>query len=740
MANGKIQIRDGAANALYPRVRTTDIMNGDVNISIFDENDVIRPQFIPGSVDEILPFTSTVTGTTVPAVEQDSAAHYINTTSKTIYGTMFNGTSYVWAPAQNLTGAALYTSGGKLYRWTGTAMAVIDQAIASTTTVRTTGAVNTLVPTEAAVATAIANAVTAGNTNLVSSVKGANGLTQNGSQGNVIISGIDAKGDSSTKGVVITTSAITSNAGGNSNVVPTMNAIYTALAGKQAAGNYATSAQLTTASSALNTAIGTKAAANHNHDTVYAAISHNHAIADVTGLQTALDGKASTGHTHDFGVTKIVAGKNITLSPNTGVGEVTISATDTNTNLVSSVKGANGLTQNGSTGNIIISGVNAKGDGTTVGVVVTSNAIVSTTSTNAATGTVNAAETSYIVPTMRAIWNMSSTLNAAIGTKQAAGNYATSAQLSAASSALTAAIDTKQAAGNYATSAQLLNASSALNAAIGGKANTAHSHTIAQVTNLQTTLDGKAAANHNHDTIYAPIAHSHAVADITDFAANVISAQQSTVVAPGANVTVTSSVEGNVITYAVSGQKNTNLVSSVSGTNGLTQNSTTGKVIISGVNATGTSTGVGVVATLNAITSGVAGGTSFVVPTMQAVWNMSSTLNAKADNDHITSVVSGNAGIKVTSTINGTTVTYQVSNLVTNTNLVSSVTGYNGLSANPTTGVVKVSGVDTTGNGTTKGVVATTKTITSVATSGDTFVTPTVNAVWVSCLFYTAID
>ena len=136
-------------------------------------------------------------------------------------------------------------------------------------------------------------------------------------------------------------------------------------------------------------------------------------------------------------------------------------------------------------------------------------------------------------------------------------------------------------------------------------------------------------------TIYAAIAHSHAVTDITDFAENVISAQQSTVVAAGAYVTVTSSVAGNVITYAVSGQKNTNLVSSVSGTNGLIQNATTGKVIISGVNATGTSTGVGVVATLNAITSGVTGGTSFVVPTMQAVWNMSSTLNAKADNDHI---------------------------------------------------------------------------------------------------------
>ena len=737
MANGKIQIRDGAANALYPRVRTTDIMNGDVNISIFDENDVIRPQFIPGSVDEILPFTSTVTGTTVPTVEQDSAAHYINTTSKTIYGTMFNGTSYVWAPAQNLTGAALYTSGGKLYRWTGTAMAVIDQAIASTTTVRTTGAVNTLVPTEAAVATAIANAVTAGNTNLVSSVKGANGLTQNQSTGNVIISGIDAKGDSSTKGVVITTSVITSNAGGNSNVVPTMNAIYAALAGKQATGDYATNTALNNASSTLNAAIGTKAAANHNHNGVYAPATHSHAIADVSGLQTALDGKAATGHTHDFGVTKIVAGKNITIDPTTGVGQVTISATDTNTNLVSSVKGANGLTQNGSTGNIIISGVNAKGDGTTVGVIVTSNAVVSTTSTNAATGTVNAAETSYIVPTMRAVWNMSSALNSAIGTKQAAGTYATSAELVAASSALNSAIGTKQAAGNYATSAQLLAASSALNTAIGGKANTTHNHTIAQITSLQTILDGK-AATHSHP--YAATSHQHTAADVTDFAANVVSNQKNTVVAAGANTTVTSAVDGNTTTYYVSAQKDTNTwaVSSVKGANGLTQNGSSGNVIISGVNATGTSTGVGVVATLNAITSGVTGGTSYVVPTMQAVWNMSSALNAKADSDHITVVAAGN-NVTVNSSVNGATTTYYVSG-TPNTNLVSSVTGYNGLTASPTTGVVKVSGVDTTGNGTTKGVVATTKTIASVATSGDTFVTPTVNAVWVSCLFYTAID
>ena len=47
------------------------------------------------------------------------------------------------------------------------------------------------------------------------------------------------------------------------------------------------------------------AAANHNHDGTYqpvgsyAAASHTHVIGDVTGLQTALDGKAASSHNHD---------------------------------------------------------------------------------------------------------------------------------------------------------------------------------------------------------------------------------------------------------------------------------------------------------------------------------------------------------------------------------------------------------------------------------------------------------
>ena len=44
----------------------------------------------------------------------------------------------------------------------------------------------------------------------------------------------------------------------------------------------------------------TKAAIDHNHDANYAAIVHNHAIADVTNLQTALDGKAAIVHDHEI--------------------------------------------------------------------------------------------------------------------------------------------------------------------------------------------------------------------------------------------------------------------------------------------------------------------------------------------------------------------------------------------------------------------------------------------------------
>jgi hypothetical protein len=54
----------------------------------------------------------------------------------------------------------------------------------------------------------------------------------------------------------------------------------------------------------VDSALALKASSTHDHDADYAALTHSHAIADVTGLQTALDGKQAAGsyaaasHTH----------------------------------------------------------------------------------------------------------------------------------------------------------------------------------------------------------------------------------------------------------------------------------------------------------------------------------------------------------------------------------------------------------------------------------------------------------
>ena len=713
MANGKIQIKDGAGNNLFPKVRTIDMTDSAGNVKLFD-GEKIRPQFIPNAVDDIVPYAAVTSNAGVATVSQQADYHYINVTSKKIYATVHNGTSFVWDGGSALNTTTLYTSNGKSFRWDGTNLVEIVLPKAMASAINTNTNTNEFVPTVAATTayfqpkgnyaatghnhngtyvskiiagtnitlsptTGVGGEITINatdtNTWAVSSVTGYNGISANPTTGVVKISGIDTKGDSSTKGVVITTSVITSNAGGNTSVVPTMNAIYTALAGKADTGhthNYAAQDHITivskgnnnvTVGSSVNgttttyyvsttdtntwavstvsatngvgmsnavktgtpivsgidctgdgTTVGviitsngitsttsnatngpqslkeTKnivptmravynalagkadtghthnyAAANHNHDTVYQPkgtyatsntsytsdeLRSNHVHDAATGngttpgfvvtsngitsttttlgntslvptmnaVYTALAGKAATGHnhdtayaakthTHDFGVTKLIAGNNITLNPTTGVGQVTITATDTNTWAVSSVSGTNGVgvSGNSSTGKVIVSGINTNGNGTTVGVVVTSNGITSTVS-NATNGPRSLAETSYIVPTMRAVWNMSSALSSAIETKATSNTSYTAAELSgnhthnyaaathshtiANISGLQTALDGKQAtiaANTYAPYTHTHNYAAAT-----------HSHTIAQISNLQTTLDGKAAATHSH--------------------------------------------------------------------------------------------------------------------------------------------------------------------------------------------------------------------------------------------------
>lgn len=102
-------------------------------------------------------------------------------------------------------------------------------------------------------------------------------------------------------------------------------------------------------------------------------------------------------------------------------------------------------------------------------------------------------------------------LETALAGKQPAGSYALSVHAHSTSdvTGLDAALAGKQAAGSYAAATHTHATAdvTGLDTALAGKAASSHTHTIANVTNLQTTLDGKAATSHTHTT-----------ANITDFA------------------------------------------------------------------------------------------------------------------------------------------------------------------------------------------------------------------------------
>lgn len=42
-----------------------------------------------------------------------------------------------------------------------------------------------------------------------------------------------------------------------------------------------------------------------------------------------------------------------------------------------------------------------------------------------------------------------------------------------------------------------------------------HTHATSEITGLDTALDGKAAVDHNHDTVYSKLNHTHIIADVT---------------------------------------------------------------------------------------------------------------------------------------------------------------------------------------------------------------------------------
>ena len=294
-------------------------------------------------------------------------------------------------------------------------------------------------------------------------------------------------------------------------------------------------------------------------------LTHVHAIADVTGLQTALDDKqvagsyAASSHTHSTsditGFTaaltaaapvKSVAGKTgtVTLSTSDITGLQTALdtkqasgsyATTTVTNALSSaIAGAVAAAATaapvqsvaGKTGTVTletsdINGLDAallaasQGSGGGGAISITSSdvsdfdsavvALIPVQSVAGKTGTVTLS-TSDIQG-----------LQTALDAKQASGSYATTT----VTNALSTAIDGKQVAGSYAASSHThaITAVTGLQAALDAKQASGSYATTTITTALSTAIDGKQASGS-----YAASSHTHSTADITGFTAAVSAA------------------------------------------------------------------------------------------------------------------------------------------------------------------------------------------------------------------------
>ena len=223
-----------------------------------------------------------------------------------------------------------------------------------------------------------------------------------------------------------------------------------------------------------------------------AASSHTHTIANVTGLQSALDGKAASSHAHTKDQVGLGNVDN-TADSAKNVAMATKLQTYKNDSTTETYGAQYPLfAQWDSTGKII----NMVCTGYTVRV----QSAATADSANAVTwGNVSGKPSTF-------------TPSAHTHTKSQITDFPSSLKNP---TSLSIQLNGGTATTYDGSTAKSINITPA---GIGAAAS-AHTHTIANVTGLQTALDGKAASGHNHDTVYSKLNHTHTIANVTNLQA-----------------------------------------------------------------------------------------------------------------------------------------------------------------------------------------------------------------------------
>ena len=219
------------------------------------------------------------------------------------------------------------------------------------------------------------------------------------------------------------------------------------------------------------------------------ASSHTHTIANVTGLQSALDGKAASSHTHTKDQVGLGNVDN-TADSAKNVAMATKLQTYKNDSTTETYGAQYPLfAQWDSTGKII----NMVCTGYTVRV---QSAATADSANAVAWGNVSGKPSTF-------------TPSAHTHTKSQITDFPSSLKNP---TSLSIQLNGGTATTYDGSTAKSINITPA---GIGAAASS-HTHTIANVTGLQTALDGKAASGHNHDTVYSKLNHTHTIANVTN--------------------------------------------------------------------------------------------------------------------------------------------------------------------------------------------------------------------------------
>ena len=161
MANKKILLKSTSGDKLYPRTSIDNLVDAvgstvSVSVPVLDANGKIDSSYLPSYVDDIVDLKA-IAGT-APSTCAKGDMYYNSTTGNLKIYTATAANTWGTTGVTPETGKIyVNTADSKIYRWSGTAMVEISKQVSTVTSVRaTSSATDTVVPTEKAVASALA--------------------------------------------------------------------------------------------------------------------------------------------------------------------------------------------------------------------------------------------------------------------------------------------------------------------------------------------------------------------------------------------------------------------------------------------------------------------------------------------------------------------------------------------------------------------------------------------------------